>query len=35
MRSNNPEAAQGKEVMLQTWQEHLGGVMTKLKVDLP
>jgi len=24
-----------KEVMLETWQAHLGGVMTKVKVDLP
>jgi hypothetical protein len=24
-----------KEVMLETWQEHLGGVETKVKVDLP
>ena len=24
-----------KEVMLETWQEHLGGVGTKVKVDLP
>jgi len=24
-----------KEVMLETWQEHLGGVRTKVKVDLP
>ena len=24
-----------KEVMLETWQEHLGGVAGKVKVDLP
>ena len=24
-----------KEVMLETWQEHMDGVGTKVKVDLP
>ena len=24
-----------KEVMLETWQEHMDGVKTKVKVDLP
>ena len=24
-----------KEVMLETWQEHMGGVRTKVTVDLP
>ena len=24
-----------KEVMLETWQEHMDGVRTKVKVDLP
>jgi hypothetical protein len=33
VRALNHEWA--KEVMLETWQEHLDGVGTKVKVDLP
>ena len=24
-----------KEIMLETWQEHLDGIKTKVKVDVP